>query len=294
MDKSNVIANYSKILDSYISKYSEPFKQILDSQRSKHTFILSRLYRFYYFSTYISDLKIAAKGHDRILLTVFAKCSLDLLGIFSCLNNGLEIQATVIFRSLFESYINVELMLRENADERIQLFAEYEHVQRWNHIQSHKKLYEKGYEDKFDMPEEDLEVYKQNYDQVISKYNVKRPYHWAWKIFEQTLNGQNPSLRSICEYLGPEFEKDYVQAYGTDSMIAHGSPILKDYFTTRETNRTVNTPKFTESVNYLGALTIVYCSAVIKSILKYLKVNQYADLKVFMDYYCNEVLFHKY
>ena len=251
MEQKKVIEIYDKILDNYISKITPPLIQIWDSERKVYGYIFNKLKRFYFFTAYISDKHIAVQGNDRILLSLYTKCCLDLYSIFHCLYNGLEVQATVIFRSLFESFINVELILRENPRERIKLFAEFEHVQRWNHILSHRKLNEKGIEDELDLPKQDMVVYENNYNKVKDNYNLTKPHHWAWKIFKEELKNQNPSLKKICEYLGPEFEKDYVQAYGTDSMIAHGSPILGNYYTTKDTNVTVNSPKFTYSVNSL-------------------------------------------
>src|SRR5438552_6226706 len=178
MNITEIINKYDKIGKEYHdSMMKSNFPDYKDDLK-KYSPILRKVSSFYSFMNYISSLKITTNNqYNTVLLGIMSKSSLDLYGIYTCLLNGLESQAAVIFRVLFEMSINIDLMFQKDVDERIKLFYNFGNIQRYTHYQKQMEL-DSNYSTSMKMKPEYIEFLKQHYEQYINDYNTKRPYSW--------------------------------------------------------------------------------------------------------------------
>jgi len=231
------------------------------------------------------------KVFEKAFLTIYNKAALDFLGIYHCLYQGLEIQAQIIYRSLYETYIYNEFIFKEDTEERVKLFYNFQFIVRWNHIQISMKN-NPEYIERMKINEKRLELYKEYYDRFIYDYNQKRPYHWAYKIFKEKLNGRNPSLLDICKYLGEHFVMEYNSVYGISSTNIHPSSILGDYFTVpgENVNLSINAPRYNDEIINLGLMSMLYCSYTILKIIKYFEIENLDEISLYIKHYTSIAL----
>ncbi|MBE2256779.1 MAG: hypothetical protein IAE65_11325, partial [Ignavibacteria bacterium] len=258
----------SEILN-FISKNEAPFYEFVSSERNKYNYSLINLNYYYFITNYISSQRIEALDDDKILFTIYNKAALDLLGIYNCLNNGLEIQAHNILRSLFENYLNCRIIFEINIEEeikkRLKLYREYKYFKRWKHIENCREnnLEVLLSDEKVKQAESEYEKVKENYN-----FNAKNP-HWSFKIYNKSLNNFEFSEKF-------KMIEEYRRIYPSLSISSHNSPLLEDYYA--ENNVVSNSPKFTTSTISISVLTIDYCKQIIELILDYLKPVNYKDI----------------
>lgn len=288
MKLHRIIIKYDKILDKYVRTDIIPSAEFFNKEKSKYDFILQRVISFYYIANYISSLKTKAyDANDSSLFTIFNKASLDLLGIFVCLGSGLEVQAGIISRSLYEAYITTALIFKEETKERIKLFSNFQHVLRWKkvleHLENEGEEYFKNLEDK----DAKFKLWEEKYNECIGDYNESFPYHWAYKIFKDKIKKNNPSFLDICKYLGDDFVKDYNTSYGTLSVQSHPSSIVGDYYTVvvKGKKRNVNSPMYKETIVDASVLAISHCELIVEKIVRYFRIGDCNDLISYMRFF---------
>lgn len=290
-----IIQKYDRIIKDYYDHAINDVFPILNNKRKVYDFILNKLNSFYFITTFISSkcgMKTKNQSEDAFF-TIYNKAALDLLGIFHCLYNGLEIQAGIIYRSLYESYINCIFILKEETEERIKLFYNYQFIGRWEHIQNSLKNNPK-YIEEMEIPAEKLKQFKEEYELLINDYNIKYPYHWAYKIFKDDLNGKNPSLFTLCKSLGEEYVKEYNSVYSISSNQTHPSSIVGNHFIFKEqdSNININSPMYNDGIVSTGILSLYYCGNIILEIIKYFKIDNLDEIltyiKSFLDFAFDE------
>jgi len=283
-----IIHKYDKIIKDYYDHALKDVFPILDKKRKVYDFILTKLNSFYFITNYISSkcgMKTKNQSEDAFF-TIYNKTALDLLGIFHCLYNGLEIQAGIIYRSLYESYINCIFILKEDTEERIKLFYNYQFIGRWEHIQNSLKNYP-TYIEEMKIPDEKLKQYKEEYELLINDYNKKYPYHWAYKIFKDDLKGKNPSLFTLCKSLGEEYIKEYNSVYGISSNKTHPSSIVGNHFIFKEQdyNVNINSPMYNDGIVSTGIMSLYYCGHIILGIIEYFKIKNLDEISIYIRYF---------
>lgn len=288
MDNIGIIKKYDNILKNYHDHVTQVVLPVLDRQRNNYDFILSKLNSFYSVSNYISskcEMKTKNQNEDAFF-TIYNKAALDLLGIFYCLFNGLGLQAGMIYRGLYESYVNCFFILNADTEERIKLFYNYQFIERWCHIQNSLKS-NPNYIKEMSIPDDILEQYKEEYGLLINDYNVKYPYHWAYNIFKDKLKGKNPSLFTLCKSLGAEYVKEYNSVYGISSKQTHPSSIIGNHFTFREQdcNININSPIYNDGIVSSGVMSLYYCGHIILEIIKYFKVVNLDEISIYIKYF---------
>ena len=281
-----------KMFDKLIKEYYDHIKldvfPELGKRRTKYDSILNKLDSFYYITNYISSrCKMETKIlYNNALFTIYNKAALDLYGIFYCLYSGLEIQAGIIHRSLYETRVYTDFIFKDNTDEKIRLFFNFQYIERWNHIQESLK-FNPNYLKDMGISEEDLIIFKEYYEKYKNDYHPKYPYHWAYKFFKDELKNKNPSLIDICKKLGEKYVREYISAYGTLSKQTHPSSMLGDYFTVKEQNYIVslNSPMYKNSLVSTAVISISDCGSVILNVIKYLNVENYKEISEYINYY---------
>lgn len=282
------MSEIEKDFKEYFLSRKEPFESKVSKDREILLPVLNKLYEYYFLTSYISDYinksGFVAENQERSFFTLINKAALDTLGIYSCLWNGLEVQATIIIRSLFENYINA-LLIFEKDDEvrdRYILYDDFQYISRWKHILQNEDLLEKGKIDSLNYSQKDRETALKDYTKVSMNYSPNGQRHWAWKIFKDKAKNPetfNPSLYNICNYLNPL--GDYLRVYSPFSLSTHSQSIIGNRFTVRRDNKSVslNSPHFTLSTAYYPVYAVNYCNPIILNVLEYVKIENYLQIE---------------
>ena len=238
-------------------------------------YYIFELIEYYYGVTrYISDEGNPDIEKNSILRTCYNKAALDLLGICKCLRSGLEIQSLSILRNLFENSIDIKIIfeVESEIENRINLFNNFSHVNRWKHIEGQLEAQKKYSNIKINLSEEKIEEYLKEYEKIKTNYHFnKQNPHWAGKIFENKLKSIN--LFNLCDYFGEEVLHDFLLMYPTASISTHNAPILHDYYTIN--NVSLNSPKYSSEIYNHLVIAASYCNQIINPIVNYLKPRNY-------------------
>lgn len=284
-DNIQIFNKIEKNISIYINRLGKSLKIKLDSERKRYSDALELLKKFYFINNYLFDnIFEPIKGDNDLLLSLCSKSSLNIFGIYNCLNNGLFIESTILIRSLFETFIIVELITREDSYNRLKLFSNFHFIEVYNHLLENEKLLKKGFIKKLPIDEDFKNKIVSKYNEVKNDYNPERPYHWAWKIFRDELGEKrNPSLKFICSKLGKDFEFDYVKLYSTFSKPVHGSPTIQNVIKKGEIIS--NAPQFNDLLFGDVYISIDYNIKVIKRTLEYYKPTNYSEFILYLENY---------
>lgn len=273
MSIRNILERYDNNLEKYYKETIPILDQYVENSRQPYNKLLKGIFDFYVFSSYLLDNDVIFKNvTSDTIKGLYVKGSLNLFSIYSCLFNGLASEAATLIRSLFETLLTLKLLLITNTEERIKLYDNFKIVQRMNSINSNKKLLELGIIDinRFQKtyPNELVEETNNKYENIKKDYHPRLPYHWAWKIFKDTLSNRNPSIFYIAKHLG--FHFDYVKIYSTMSISVHSSPLLENIIGDGKTQTLA--PVFSKHIERLSFLSLDYMGKIILEIL-----SKYSD-----------------
>lgn len=290
---------YFDEMQKYIERVDTPFKVKIKKESQNYRDILDKIYNFYIFSCYLADYfkkkDLYAIGAQNSLNILNCKSSLNLFGIYNCLKTGLEQEASIILRSLYESYVTIFFILQKDAGLRMKLYYNFSKVERRNNIIANEEFLKRGLIDSLSISDSDKEFYIKDYEKVKDDYHPKYPYEWAWKIFMKDEKSRNPSLNNLCKELGEDYEVEYTEMFSVHSLSVHGGSILEDAFSVENTGMNIiaTTPKFTQSTLSIGALSISYYSKILLRHLDYFKVDDYESIKEYIELYALDSLYTK-
>ncbi|MBI2486420.1 MAG: hypothetical protein HYW01_05595 [Deltaproteobacteria bacterium] len=299
MNDKGVVEKYDRALREYANEVLPGFWNELKNQRRPFQPFLDKLFGFYLYCLYLTDSNLFHNDEKYPSLNIrYVKACLALFGIHNCLQYGLVTESAVLLRSLFESYLfesylNVKLILQKDTEERIGLFHDFRYVERWNSLQANKNLLEEGKISKeiFDrtFTSDLIKKIEDNYLSVKSNYHPKHPYHWAWKIFRnETKNQRNPSIHFIADKLG--LSADCIKVYGPLSVSVHNSPSLLNLVLTG--NAITLAPNFSRSIYNIGCLSLGYLSDLIEDLVNYLEFGEPGEISTYLSIFwirtCNE------
>jgi len=294
MREKEIVEKYDRILKEYANKVLPGFWHTLQNQRRPFQPFLDKLFNFYLFCSYLADSNFFLNDERYPSLNIlYVKACLALFGIHNCLQYGLVTESAVLLRSLFESFLNVKLILQKDTEERMRLFDDFRYVEQWNSLQANKNLLKEGKISKeiFDrtFTPDLINKIEKNYLSVKSNYHPTNPYHWAWKIFKnETKNQRNPTIYFIANKLG--LSTDYVKVYGSLSASVHNSPSLLNLVSTG--NVITLAPNFSESIHNIGCLALGYLSELIDDLVGYLGFGESGEISTYLSIFwiraCNE------
>lgn len=288
MEERDIINKYDLLLENFISSLKQSPENLIARRRAEYEDLLKKLWRFYLFSNYISsDVLKPVQTQRESILILYTKASLNFLGIYSCLSNGLELDATTLLRSLFETYINVELIMERDTDHRLTLYREFIHVERYNNLKSNEELLQKGIIEKLPVDNTLKMKIENDYMNVKNNYHPKFPHSWYWNIFSTNNKSKNPSLKAICEHLGTEFELDYLKCYNPYSISAHSSASIMNLLKTG--NRVINAPSFSESIKNIAFISLDFLSKVMKKTLTFYRVENDYEYIIYIDDFLEKI-----
>jgi hypothetical protein len=281
MSVYEMLDQYDEKLKNYSDECVPIYKNSLNKGRQPYELILKGLFDFYVFCSYLLDENIIPKDDESSTITkLFIKGSLNLHGIYTCLNSGLNSEAPTLVRSLLENYLTLKLLLEKDTDERIKLYENFKYVQQWGSIKKNLDLLEAGIitlpQFQATNPKHRIDRLEKKFDKIKSDYHPKRPYHWAWKIFKENHKTPNPSLRQIAYHLNEQF--DYEKTYAVLSISVHSSPLIENMIKNGKSFTLV--PSFSTRTINLTLLSIDYMGKIILEIVrKYSDENTISDME---------------
>ena len=279
-------------LHEYIKKVEKGFASGLAKKRAKYQEFLNCILAFYFFTSFVTEKKIVSiEERLKPLMLLYSKSSMSLLGIYSCLMNGLAPEAAIILRSLFENLVTIEIITNEDVVDRLKLYSDYLYVTQWRHLEAKRKLAKegKGTQEKFDSKFKKLnETTEGNFNRVRANYTDGKGKlkNWNWKIFKSELGNRDPSIKFICSKLGRS--EDYVSLYSSISELTHSSPLIAHVVT--EGNVIFLTPKFSNLVINIGMQGLGYSSDIVKLVANFLDLPSKKAINNHVDSFIDKAL----
>jgi len=267
----------------YRSASEEILSNYLLSNREKYNKIFSCLDNMYMLFNFLVDEEniLEVKSSERPIAIQFTKTVLSTQGIYQCLYNGVPIEASILLRSLFETYVDLKIILRKDSIERMRLWSTYKFVIRKKQLDKNLELLEKGeitvksFEEIY--PLNKVSQAFEEFDEVKDQFNDGKCSHWAWSVFSEKANAENRrvSIKYICEQLG--LLTDYVRIYSTFSITTHSDSLIENII--GERGYCTPAPIFNDHTYRLGGLAILYIGKIIEEIADYLEYKNQNELK---------------
>ena len=296
-DIQKIIEKYDGECQEYFNKICTGLKRLLAEGHDKYSKQLEFLYHLHLFQNYLlDDQEQYFKTSSTISISAFySKAASDVLCLYECLRQGQIISSMSIERNIFESFVNLKLILDDDTINRIKLYEEFGYVQQWNRIEEYQKYLqniksnknisneekekeEESFKKIFD--DETIRVAHENYNRVKDNYLVGRPFQWAWKIFkDQIQKGRNPSFSFICKQLG--IEKMYLQFYSLNSTVVHSTPLMSQMLTQK--GGITPAPNFSNPIENIAATSSMLAIDIILLVLKYAKSPKYDEIEDYLN-----------
>lgn len=291
-----VVNYYENELKEYINIIHDPYTKLLKDERSPYLYYIDPLSDFYFFLNYLLDRKpgIFSNENNRPLSLFYTKIASDVFSIRQCLYMGQILGAVSLERNIFETYVDTKLILEKETERRLSLYLNYEKVMLWLRIKENKKYLEDLEKEgeisikKFQTEKEyfntlftddDIQKINLDYEQVKDDYHPSRPYHWAWKIFKEECSGRNPSIKSICKYLG--IYADYLHVYTTNSIVVHNTPLMRNMLQRGEGITSV--PNFNDNIKSVAGLSMSFAIETINMILNYINYPNADEIQTYLE-----------
>ncbi len=296
-EEQKLFDHYEKETQEYFNKIFPGLTRLLSEGREPFRKHINFLYDIHLFQNYLLDdqEKYFKSDASISISTFYSKAASDILCLYQCLNQGQIISSMSIERNIFESFVNLKLILEKDTISRIKLYEEFGYVQQWNRIEEYrkyidsimenpqisdeeKKTEEDGYNKLFDA--ELIKNTSENYLKVKDNYLSGRPFHWAWKIYKDEIQkGRNPSIFFICKKLG--IEKMYLQFYSLNSIVVHSQPLMSSMLTQK--GGITPAPNFSDPIKNVAATSSILVTDIILLVLSYAKSPKYNEIKDYLN-----------
>ncbi len=169
-----------------------------------------------------------------------------LAGVRHLLGHGYAGPAAMVLRGMFETAVNLQVILKEDTAFRCQLFEDFLYIERYQRM------------DSTPVTDEQRARNEADYSRVRSNYHPARPYSWSWKAVPSARSRgksgpDNPTFRELCEHIGhPEY---YEELYGRLSTAIHPVPSYETWMRRSDGHMELG-PNFTHHVPALATVTI--------------------------------------
>lgn len=289
--------NYEEECQKYFNRIYSGLKRILYEGWDKFGQQFDFLYDLYIFQNYLLDIQEQYfQGRASICISSFySKIASDILSLYQCLRQGQIISSMSIERNIFESFVNLKLIMDKNIEERIKLYEDFAIVQRWNRIQEFNSYIEnlermenvskehiedeKIYFNRIITPEE-VNAIKLDYEKIKENYLLGRPFHWAWKIYKDEIQkGRNPSLSFICDKL--DISSLYMQVYSLNSIVVHSESLMTGMLI--QDGGITPTANFNDNLKSIAGTSSFIAIDIILLVLKYVRSPKFEEVKLYLQ-----------
>jgi hypothetical protein len=297
MPAQPIMEKYDSECQEYFNRIYPGISRILSEGRATYSRYIDYLYHLHLFQNYLleDEKKYFKKKPITCLSTFYAKAASDAICLYQCLNQGQIISSMAIERNIFESMVNLKLILTQDTPDRIKLYEEFGYVLLWNRIDEYKKYlnsinanpeltdeFKQEEKERFNklFNEELINITVENFAKVKDNYLEGRPFHWAWKIFKDELKqGRNPSVYFICKKLG--IENMYRDFYSLNSVVVHSEPLMSEVLI--QHGGISSAPNFSDPIKNIAASSSTFISDIILMILNYAKSPKYEEIKIYLS-----------
>jgi hypothetical protein len=257
-----VKSDYKKELRELAHLLNKTEAPTFDDGMQRFSDAFTRLNSLYLLYRYVVERRIVTEAPKGIRI-LYAKCTNSLLGILRCLHAGLPGPAAMLLRALFETAINLQVILKDNVEERSRLFEEYLFIERENS----------------EVPPEMRSKNKRDADRVRGNYHPTKPYSWCWKLVPGRNRGKvsdNPTLYDLCKHIGhPEY---YQSIYGSLSAAIHPVPSYEVWLMKTPGGDMELGPHFGATVGMVAQLSLVIAHDSLVGVLDYVQHPEGSDL----------------
>lgn len=283
-DAMEIIKKYYKRFENHNEIASPILNKLMSDGRTPYDELFNGLFKYYIICDYILSANIIPKTpKDETIRQLFASASKSFFSVAILLQNGIPSSAAVVLRQLFETFLNLKLILKEDTENRINLYENFIFAARQFAIDRDRKLIADG---KITKEEFDKHYTKEQIDETKTKFEkIKDDYSnasWCWKFMRSKGNGSG-SIKEIAREVDCLF--DYDKVYGILSKIAHSNKVAMIFV------GKTSAPVFDKSIiETLSFLALGYMSHVFKLVAEhYCEPKESEEYEMFSDYYCLEL-----
>jgi hypothetical protein len=295
-EEENIFNKYDNQLYQYIKIAYPGFTRLLSEERGPYLEKIDALSDLYWFYNYLLDYNpnLFENVNYKPLALFYTKAASDILSIRQCLFLGQQLSASAIERNIFETFVDLRLILKENTDERLKLYEDYQKVLIWLRLKEYEEYItelEGNKQIKRDIVEKEKARFAEYYDtgvtqDIIDNYNSVKvnyhpqyPYHWAWKIFKDQRKDRNPSIAFICKAI--DIYDDYLHLYSINSIAIHNQPLMINLL--RRGEGITSIPSFNKNTNSIAGLTMSFGIEIITRILEYIRYNKFDEVTTYLN-----------
>ncbi len=296
--KNNVIQYWDSEIERYKLLVGPGIRQLIDEEREPYKKQLDFLYDAYMFQNYLLDHQddLLRKYVNNTIMLFFIRAASDLFALRQCLMVGQLVAAATIERNIFQTYVDMRLVLDNDTEERSKLYEEYQYVLLWNRIKTHEK-YLAELESDLKVPAEkrnsekeyfnhfykdfDINNIEETYEKVKHNYHPKYPYRWARKIFKNELRDKKKlTLELICRKLG--IYDDYIHVYATSSLAVHNQPFVANFMIRK--NGITSAPVFNDLLNTIAGVSASFVIEIFIMVLKYSNSEKLEEIEFYLNH----------
>ena len=232
---------------------------------------LTRLSNLYLIYRYVVERGIANEAPKGIRI-LYGKVCNSLVGILQLLDAGYPGPAAMVTRSLFETAVHLQVILKEDVQERAQLFDDFAIIEREASINNVPSV-----------TEEQRLKHREEFARVRANYHPEKPFSWCWKVApgSKKRNGvpNNPSFRDLCIHIGHAEYYDLI--YGPLSAAIHPVPTYEGWLR-RGDGQIELGPRFTSQTHTVADLVTALGMDSLVSVLRFLHPEDEVELGVFI------------
>jgi len=265
MFKKSMDRDYNKEIEYLARQLSRDESLIIKQGSARFKELFGRLTTLYLFYRYLAERGIANNAPKGVRI-LYAKLADSLIGILRLLQAGHPGPATIVLRSLFETSVNLQIILMGNVQERSKLFEDFLFIQRIN------------YSNKPSISDQQRNENELRLREVRANYHPKYPNSWCWKIVpsKNTRKGvhNNPTFKELCEYIGHPERYDI---YGDLSYSTHPVPSYEGWMR-RDDGHIELGSQFGHQIVGVAKISIAYAAESLIKIIQFLKPEDKAYL----------------
>ena len=130
-------------VQEYCNTIFPEYWNYIEKEKKKYNKFLNRLFDFYLFSSYLVDSGLFKDrpDYDYPLTVIYSNAAINYFGSYKCLESGCISESAILSRSLFETTVNLKLILEKDTEMRLQLYQDYKYVSKWLNLKNAKNNY---------------------------------------------------------------------------------------------------------------------------------------------------------
>lgn len=214
--------NYDKELSDLADRLSHDEHLVVVEGSRDFESLFDRLTSLYLMYRYLVERGIANQAPKAVRI-LYAKLANCLVGVLHLLQAGYPGPAAMLLRSLFETAVHLQVLLKDEVKARCELFEDYVFIQR-----------NRSSQESYISDQQKAENAKQ-LERVKSNYHPTHPNSWCWKVVPSKKVRknvpENPTFKELCAHID---HPEYYDVYGGLSDAIHPVPTYEVWMRKRD------------------------------------------------------------